>query len=77
MHFELLNVDVLCMGFACHDLVFEVDCHPGSDEKMTALALLNCGGGTASNAAITAARLGFVDNVGVLFLYSCNCCCAR
>ncbi|MBV7337816.1 carbohydrate kinase [Chloroflexi bacterium TSY] len=59
MHFELLNVDVLCMGFACHDLVFEVDCHPGSDEKMTALALLNCGGGTASNAAITAARLGF------------------
>ncbi|MCB9156167.1 MAG: carbohydrate kinase [Caldilineaceae bacterium] len=53
-----LNVDVLCAGFACHDLVFDVPQHPGPDEKTRATALLNCGGGLASNAAVTAARLG-------------------
>ncbi|MCB0128841.1 MAG: carbohydrate kinase family protein, partial [Caldilineaceae bacterium] len=53
-----LTVDVLCAGFACHDLVFDVPHHPGPDEKTRATALLNCGGGLASNAAVTAARLG-------------------
>lgn len=53
-----LDVAVLCAGFACHDLVFDVERHPGADEKMRASALLNCGGGLASNAAVTAARLG-------------------
>ncbi|MFN8444442.1 MAG: PfkB family carbohydrate kinase, partial [Caldilineaceae bacterium] len=53
-----LDVDVLCAGFACHDLVFDVDHHPAADEKVRALGLLNCGGGLASNAAVTAARLG-------------------
>jgi sulfofructose kinase len=53
-----LDVDVLCAGFACHDLVFDVPHHPGPDEKIRAAALLNCGGGLASNAAVTAARLG-------------------
>ena len=63
-----LNVDVLCAGFACHDLVFDVAYHPGPDEKTQASALLNCGGGLAANAAVTAARLGcqtaFVGYVG-------------
>ena len=53
-----LDVDVLCAGFACHDLVFDVDHHPDADEKVRASSLLNCGGGLASNAAVTAARLG-------------------
>ncbi|MEZ4681069.1 MAG: carbohydrate kinase family protein [Caldilineaceae bacterium] len=53
-----LTVDVLCAGFACHDLVFDVPHHPGPDEKVRGGALLNCGGGLASNAAVTAARLG-------------------
>ncbi|MEZ4861177.1 MAG: PfkB family carbohydrate kinase [Caldilineaceae bacterium] len=53
-----LTVDVLCAGFACHDLVFDVPHHPGPDEKTRATALLNCGGGLASNGAVTAARLG-------------------
>lgn len=63
-----LTVDVLCAGFACHDLVFDVPHHPGPDEKIRADALLNCGGGLASNGAVTAARLGcrtaFVGYVG-------------
>ena len=63
-----LNVDVLCAGLACHDLVFDVPAHPGPDEKTCATALLNSGGGLAANAAVTAARLGcrtaFVGYVG-------------
>ena len=66
--FPRLNVDVLCAGFACHDLVFDVPHHPSADEKTRATALLNCGGGLAANAAVTAARLGcrtaFVGYVG-------------
>lgn len=66
--FPSLTVDVLCAGFACHDLVFDVPAHPGPDEKTRATALLNCGGGLASNGAVTAARLGcrtaFVGYVG-------------
>jgi len=54
-----LNIDVLCLGFACHDLVFDVAQHPGPDEKIRASALLNCGGGLAANAAIASARLGY------------------
>lgn len=54
-----LTVELLCAGFACHDLVFDVPHHPGADEKVRASALLNCGGGLASNAAVTAARLGY------------------
>ena len=67
-NFSTLDVDVLCAGFACHDLVFDVPAHPGPDEKTRATALLNCGGGLASNGAVTAARLGcrtaFVGYVG-------------
>lgn len=66
--FSSLTVDVLCVGFACHDLVFDVPVHPGPDEKIRATALLNCGGGLASNGAVAAARLGcrtaFVGYIG-------------
>lgn len=50
--------DLLCVGFACYDLIFTVDHHPGPDEKTRANAFIGCGGGTAANAAQTAARLG-------------------
>ena len=50
--------DVLCVGHACYDLVFGVDHHPGPDEKARAGSFVSCGGGTAANAAMTAAALG-------------------
>jgi len=54
-----VDVDVLCLGLACHDLVFDIDHHPGPDEKTRASAMVNCGGGLAANAAIASARLGY------------------
>jgi sulfofructose kinase len=51
-------LDVLCVGHACYDLVFAVDHHPAHDEKARAQAFVSCGGGTAANAAMTAASLG-------------------
>ena len=51
-------IDVLCVGHACYDLVFAVDHHPAPDEKARARAFVGCGGGTAANAAVAAARLG-------------------
>ncbi len=53
-----LDVDVLCAGFACHDIIFHVASHPDADEKVRATELLGCGGGLASNGAVAAARLG-------------------
>jgi sulfofructose kinase len=50
--------DVLCVGHACYDLVFTVDHHPAANEKARASGFVSCGGGTAANAALTAARLG-------------------
>ena len=52
------NVDVLCVGHACYDLVFGVDHHPDADEKTFAEKLISCGGGPAANAAVTVSRLG-------------------
>lgn len=52
------ELDVLCVGLSCYDLVLSVDHHPAADEKTVASEFLSCGGGTAANAAITAARLG-------------------
>jgi sulfofructose kinase len=52
------EIDVLCAGFACHDLIFSVERHPGPDEKVFARQLFDCGGGPAANAAYAAARLG-------------------
>ena len=52
------HIDVLCVGHACYDLIFAVDHHPAPDEKARAGAFVSCGGGTAANAAMTAAALG-------------------
>ena len=58
MGMDAYTHDVLCVGHACYDLVFAVDHHPAADEKARAEAFVSCGGGTAANAAMTAAALG-------------------
>lgn len=52
------TVDVLCVGFACVDLNFNVGHHPAADEKLRASSLHTGGGGPAANAAVAVARLG-------------------
>jgi len=54
-----LNIDVLCVGHACFDLIFTIDRHLGPDEKGVASSFKSCGGGPAANAAVTASRLGY------------------
>jgi sulfofructose kinase len=54
-----MNIDVLCVGHACYDLVFSVARHPAENEKIFADSLLSCGGGPAANAAVMVANLGF------------------
>jgi sulfofructose kinase len=58
------NVDVLCVGHACYDLVFAVDHHPDADEKTFAEKFISCGGGPAANAAVTVSRLGLKSAFG-------------
>ncbi|MGC9195146.1 MAG: carbohydrate kinase family protein [Syntrophobacteraceae bacterium] len=53
-----MQIDVLCVGMATYDLVYQVDHHPKEDEKCFASRFLMCGGGPAANAAVTVARLG-------------------
>ena len=53
-----IDVDVLCVGHACYDLVFSVQKHPESDEKVFADDLVSSGGGPAANAAIAVSKLG-------------------
>lgn len=53
-----MDVDVLCVGHAAYDLVMTVDHHPRDDEKCRATGFIAAGGGPASNAALTVARLG-------------------
>jgi sulfofructose kinase len=53
------QVDVLCIGIGCYDLIFGIDHHFGPDEKGFASSFISCGGGVASNAAVTVARLGY------------------
>lgn len=55
----MMNIDVLCVGHACYDLVFSVDHHPAENEKIFADSLLSCGGGPAANAAVMVAKLGY------------------
>ena len=52
------DFDVLCVGHACYDLIFSVEQHPKSDEKVFADDLMSCGGGPAANAAVAISRLG-------------------
>lgn len=54
----VVQPDVLCVGHASYDLVFQVSRHPLPDEKMVADGFTRCGGGPAANAAVTLARLG-------------------
>lgn len=58
MNTQAVEVDVLCVGHACYDLVFSVEQHPKADEKIFATDLNSSGGGPAANAAITVSRLG-------------------
>ena len=53
------EIDVLCVGHACYDLIFQVDHHPLADEKCFAEQHYACGGGPAANAAIAISRQGF------------------
>jgi len=55
----MTSVDVLCVGYACYDLIFSVDEHPQADEKVFATDFDATGGGPAANAAISIARLGY------------------
>lgn len=55
---EAVEVDVLCVGHACYDMVFSVSRHPQADEKIFAENLISSGGGPAANAAVTVSRLG-------------------
>jgi sulfofructose kinase len=53
------DVDVLCVGYACYDLIFSIAAHPAADEKTVANDFMNCGGGPAANAAVAISQLGF------------------
>ncbi len=53
------KIDVLCVGHACYDLIFQVDHQPMADEKIFAERHYACGGGPAANAAVAVSRLGF------------------
>ncbi len=52
------EVDVLFIGATSYDLSYQINNHPGKDEKINAYSFVECGGGPAANAAFTAARLG-------------------
>lgn len=51
-------IDVLCVGHASYDLIFNVPHHPGADEKLFADDFSAFGGGPAANAAVLVSRLG-------------------
>lgn len=51
-------MDIICVGHACYDLIFQVPHHPSEDEKLGSTTHRGCGGGPAANAAIAIARLG-------------------
>ncbi len=52
------TLDVLCVGYACHDIVASVDVFPRIDTKAEVRGILEQGGGPAATAAVTIARLG-------------------
>lgn len=54
----MLDIDVLCVGATSYDLVFQVNHHPGPDEKAVAESFTQCGGGPAANASVMVARMG-------------------
>jgi sulfofructose kinase len=54
-------MDIICVGYACYDLIFQVPHHPAEDEKLSSSAHFACGGGPAANAAVAIARLGLTS----------------
>lgn len=52
------RLDVLCVGYACHDLVASVSNFPRIDTKTEVERLLEQGGGPAATASVAIARLG-------------------
>lgn len=52
------DIDVLCVGATSYDFVFWVRHHPDPDDKISADALIRCGGGPAANASIMVSRMG-------------------
>jgi len=59
MNTNPIDIDVLCVGHACYDLIFQVDHHPAADEKIFAEQHQACGGGPTANGAVAVSRLGF------------------
>jgi len=59
MNSNASHIDVLSVGHACYDLIFQIDHHPATDEKIFAEQHHSCGGGPAANAAIAVSRLGY------------------
>lgn len=55
---SLAQLDVLCAGLVCVDLLLAVPHHPGPDEKLRAASRLIAPGGPAAVAAAQIARLG-------------------
>jgi sulfofructose kinase len=60
--------DVVCVGLATLDTIYDVPFHPDPDGRVVATELAVAGGGPAATAAVAAARLGvssaFVGAVG-------------
>jgi len=54
----LHDIDVLCVGATSYDFVFWVRHHPDPDAKISADALIRCGGGPAANASVMVSRMG-------------------
>lgn len=52
------QLDVLCVGYATHDLVAPVPSYPSPDSKVEVPDLGEQGGGPAASAAVAVARLG-------------------
>lgn len=54
----LNELELLCVGCAAYDITYHTPTIPDPGSKAIASSVVTCGGGPASNAAVTAARLG-------------------
>ena len=53
---------VLCVGVASLDTIVLVDKYPAADERVIALDTMRAAGGPAMTAAVTLARLSWLDH---------------